>query len=626
MQTRRLIALTSLLLLGGPVVASAEAPAAPAPDARRTWDLTAIYPDVEAWQAAKAKVAGNIERIPAYKGRLGESPAVLREALDLVYGVGKELTRVASYASLASDEDTRKAPEQERDAEAGLLFTEFSQATSYIDPEILSLGAAKIQSMVAAEPGLAPYRFQLQRTLDRAPHTLGAEAEAVLSASALLTSSPGSIYSILANADVPWPTITLSDGTSAYLDQSGYSRWRSSGNRADREAVYRAFWGRMTDYQRTFGTTLFSQMKSDWFRAQTRKHPSSLASALATERVPEAVYRMLVQQTNAALPTLHRYLKLRASMLGIEDLRYWDLYPPLVSTEKRYDYDTGVKLTLESAKPLGEDYTRVLKECLDGRFTHVYPQPGKRSGAYMNGSIYDVHPFVLLNHNDDYESVSTLAHEWGHGMHSRLTAMNQPWPNADYATFTAEIASTLNEALLFDHVLARAANDDERLYYLGTALENLRQTFFRQTMFAEFELAIHEAVEKGNALSGERLTAMYGELLRRYHGHDQGVMKIDDFVTIEWAYIPHFYYNFYVYQYATSIAASQAFADRILTKQAGAVDTYLGLLKSGGSDYPYELVKRAGVDLATPAPYQALVARMNRIMDQIETILKKSKS
>jgi oligoendopeptidase F len=612
------------LLSSIPCAAAAAAPSSPAAeDPAFVWDLSLLYPDAAAWRAAKERVAAGVPKIKGYAGRLGESPAVMREALDLIYGVAKELYRVALHASLSSDEDTRNAGEMERDSEASLLASEFARATSFFDPEVLALGETKVRDFIAREPGLAPYAFQLQRVLDRAPHTLGTEAEGVLSATGLMADAPVSVYGVLTNADMPWPVIELSDGTQARLDQAGYTRWRSANNRADREAVFRAFWGKIKDYERTFGASLFSQVKGDWFRASVRKHPSALSAVLSSEQIPEAVYRTLLAETDAALPTLHRYLKLRGRMLGVTDLRYWDIYPPIVALEKEFPYGAGKDLTLAAVQPLGEEYTRLAGECLDGRYTHVYPRQGKRSGAYMNGSAYDVHPYVLLNYNDDYESVSTLAHEWGHGMHSRLTNLNQPWPNADYATFTAEIASTLNEALLLEHMLRVAQSDDERLYYLGNALEGLRQTFFRQAMFADFELAIHETVEKGDALSGQKLTQIYGGILRRYHGHAQGVMTIDDFVTVEWAYIPHFYRAFYVYQYATSIAASQAFAEKIIAGEPGAVGTYLGLLKSGGSGYPYALVKRAGVDLATPAPYRALAARMNRIMDRIEAILAK---
>lgn len=598
-------------------------PAAPAADPANTWDLKPLYADDAAWLAAKDRVAAAIPKIKTFEGKLGESPARLLEAMSYLQGVRDEFIRLSVYASLVLDENTRNAAALERTQEIGLLGTEFARATSFIDPELLAVGEAKIRGFLDAEPGLQPYRFPLLETLRAAPHTLGAEAEGVLSAASLVTGTPGSLYGILANADMPWPTIKLSDGTEARLDQSGYTRWRASANRADRQAVFEAFWKKVRDYERTFGVALFSQMKTDWFNASARKYPSTLASALDADNIPEAVYRTLLAETNANLPTLHRYFKLRARMLGIDDLRYWDIYPPIVKLDKAFPLTTGKELAITAVAPLGTDYQKLFADSLAGRYTHYYPQPGKRAGAYMSGSVHNAHAYVLMNYNDDYESLSTLTHEWGHGVHSLLANANQPSTTARYSIFTAEIASTQNEVLLLDHMLKVAQSDDERLYYLGSALENMRGTFFRQAMFAEFELAIHEMVEKGGSLSGPKLSQIYGDILRRYHGDAQGVLKIDDLVTVEWAYIPHFYRRFYVYQYATSIAAGTAFADRILAGESGVVDTYLGLLKAGGSDHPYELVKRAGVDLATPAPYRALVARMNSIMDQIEAILAK---
>ena len=594
-------------------------------DPANVWDLTLLYKDEAAWRAAKDHVATEIPKIKAYQGRLGESAATLREAMDFLYGLRKEFVRLGVYASLNRDENTRNAAALERTQELGLLGTEFSRATSFINPELLAVGETKVRGFLDTEPGLAPYRFPILEILRAAPHTLGTEAEGVLSAASLITGSPTSFYGILADADMPWPTIKLSDGTEARLDQAGYTKWRAVPNRADRQAVFEAFWTKFHEYERTFGVALFAQVKTDWFRATARKYPSSLAAALDGDNMPEAVYRTLLAETNANLPTLHRYFKLRGRMLGISDLRYWDIYPPIVKLDKTFPLEIGKSLVIAAEQPLGLDYMAQFTASLNGRYTHVYPQPGKSAGAYMNGSAYDVHPYVLMNYNDDYESVSTVAHEWGHGMHSLLASHAQPFPTARYSTFIAEIASTLNESLLLEHMLKVAQNDEEKLYYLGSALENLRATFFRQTMFAEFELAIHEQVEKGGSLSGQQLSKIYGGLLRRYHGDAQGVLKIDDLVTVEWAYIPHFYRDFYVFQYATSIAASSAFADRILKGEPGAVDTYLGMLKAGGSDHPYDLVKRAGVDLATPVPYRALAARMNAIMDQIEAILAKQK-
>jgi len=603
---------------------AAEPPRHPA-DPAAVWDLTLLFKDDAAWRAAKEHIAAEIPKIKGYQGRLGESAATLREAMDFIDGLRKGFDQMAVYASLKRDVDTRDSAALDLSQEADLLGTEFSRAASFLNPELLAVGEAKLRAFLDADPGLAPYRFPIMEVLRAAPHTLGAEAEGVLSASGLITDTPVSFYGILANADISWPTIKLSDGTEARLDQSGYTKWRAAPNREDRRAVFEAFWKAFRGYERTFGVSLYSQVKTDWFTASVRKYPTSLAAALAGDDIPEAVYRTLVSETNANLGTLHRYFALRGRLLGITDLHYWDIYPPIVKLDKSFPLATGKQLVLAAVQPLGSDYVAQFAACLNGRFTDYYPKPGKTSGAYENGAAYEVHPFVLTNYNDDYESVSTVAHEWGHGLHSVLANHAQPYPTSQYSIFVAEIASTLNETLLLDHVLKVATSDSEKLYYLGSALENLRATYFRQTMFAEFELAIHEQVEKGNSLSGDQLSKIYGDILRRYHGDSQGVLKIDDLVTIEWAYIPHFYRDYYVYQYATSIAASQAFADRILRNEPGAVDTYLAMLKAGGSDHPYELVKRAGVDLATPAPYRALVARMNSIMDQIESILAKGK-
>lgn len=594
-------------------------------DPAYTWDLTLLYKDEAAYRASKEGFAQGMSKVAAFQGHLGDSPEALANALDCVYGLRKDLIRLNTYAHLAHDENTKLTPGLERSQELNMLATRFSQSTSFLRPEILAVGEDRIKGFLAKEPRLAVYRFPLEEILRSAPHTLGAEAEGVMSAVGLISDTPSSLYGILANADMPWPRIKLSDGQEILLDQSGYTKHRASRVREDRQAVFQAFFGKLKEYERTFGVALFSQIKTDCFEAQVRKYPNSLAAALADNHIPEGVYRTLVTEANANLPTLHRYFKLRAKMLGLKDLRYSDIYPSIVKTDRTFPYQEAQSLIIEATKPLGATYTKDITQALHARYTHVYPQPGKRSGAYMSGSVHDANPFVLMNYNDDYETLSTLAHEWGHGVHSVLANRHQPFPTAGYSIFTAEIASTLNEALLLDYMLKVAKSDDEKLYYLGSALEGLRGTFFRQTMFAEFELAIHEEVEKGGALSGDKLTRIYGDILKRYHGHDKGIVEIDDTVTVEWAYIPHFYYNYYVYQYATSIAASQAFALKIQKGEPRAVDTYLELLKSGGADHPYELVKKAGVDLATPAPYRALVARMNAIMDQIEAILAKKK-
>jgi len=590
-------------------------------DIQYRWNLADIYPNTKAWKAALDEVQSSMDRLDACKGCLGKDASSLKSCLDTYFGIMKQLRRVSSYASMLSDENTRDPKALEMRQTASMLGTRFAQRTSYLRPEILAMGEARIHRFLADEAGLDQYRHFLEDILRAKPHTLGAEAESVMATAGLMADAPSSTYSILANAEIPWPTVTLSDGQEVRLDQAGYSRWRATANRADRKKVFDAFWDTWHHYERTCGVTLYSQLKRDLFYTQSRKYPSCMAAALDGDNIPVAVYRALIQETNANLGTLHRYFKLRARMLGIKQLRYYDIYPPLVKADIEFPIDSGEQLVLDALKPLGKEYVATVRRGFEHRWMDAFPRPGKRSGAYSSGSVYDVHPYVLMNYNGDYESVSTMAHEWGHTMHSYLANAAQPYPTADYSIFVAEVASTFNEALLLDHVLETATNDTERLYYLGSALEGLRGTFFRQAMFAEFELKIHELVERGEALSGQRFSEIYGDLLRRYHGDAQGIVKIDDAYTVEWAFIPHFYYDFYVYQYATSIAASSLFAQEVLDGEPGARERFLGVLTAGGSRYPYELLKDAGVDLATPAPYEALVKRMNTIMDEIEAIL-----
>lgn len=592
-----------------------------AEDESDTWDLGHVYPSVEAWSEAKDAFEARLSQIDECQGHLGDSSGKLLECSEMLSDMFKEWARISSYASMASDADTRDADNQQRLTEVRIMGSQFGEKLSFLGPEIVAIGEETLRSYLDEQDGLEPYRLNILDTLRQAEHVLSPEAEQMMAATSLMRSAPQNTYRTLANADMPWPTITLYDGEEVRLDQSTYSKYRSADKREDRKAVFDAFWGKWKEFERTFGTTLAGQVNAHVFSHRQRNYPNSLAAALDNNNIPEAVYRTLVSETGLNLDTLHRYFRLRGRMLGIEDLAYYDIYPSLVETDKEFPLAVAKQVTLESSRPLGNAYVEVMANGFENRWMDAYPRPGKRSGAYMNGSVYDEHPYVLMNYNDDYESVSTLAHEWGHAMHSYLSNKNQPYPTARYATFTAEIASTFNEALLLEHMLKQAENDQERLFYLGSELENLRGTYFRQTMFAEFELAIHEAAEAGQALTGPTFTEIYGELLRRYHGHDEGVLTIDDLYTVEWAYIPHFYYNFYVYQYATSLAASSLLAEAVIQGRPGAVENYLNLLKAGGSDYPHELLKRAGVDMTTPEPYQAVFARMNAIMDQIEGIL-----
>ena len=589
------------------------------------WNLAEIYPSVAAWNDDAAKLDAQMKEFAGCKGHLGDSAARLKQCLDLQADMTKRYYRMAAFAGEQLSEDTGLASSLELDQKGDILGNRLSEAGAFVDPEILKVGKERIAQFLKKEPALAIYRYPLERILRNAPHTLNSEGEALVAAFGLMDNAGGSAYTILTNADIPWPKVKLSTGEEATIDGSAYTKYREAANRDDRKKVMDAFFGAHKTYERTIGVNLYSQLKQNAVYAKVRKYPDSITRALDRDKIPVAVFDTLIAQTNANLPTLHRYFRLRAKMLGVPQLHYYDIYPPLVHGDFKFLYPAGRAMVLDAVAPLGKEYVDAMTRGLDSRWMDTYPRPKKQSGAHMDHYAYDVHPYVLMNYNDDYESVTTVAHEWGHAMHSYLSNRAQPFVTAYYATFIAEIASTFNEELLLQQVLKTAKTDDERLFYLGSALEQLRGTFFRQAMFAEFERSIHARADKGEPLSGDAFTKTYCDILKRYHGAAEGVVAIDDAYCVEWAYIPHFYNGFYVYQYATSIAASAQFAKLVGAGEPGALNRYLDLLKAGGSEDPYKLVKKAGVDLATPAPYQALVARMNAIMDEIEAILAKRK-
>lgn len=611
-------ALIFAVLLGFAHAASAETEA-------DRWNLADLYATPAAWTADAEKLAAQFTGFAGCKGHLGDSAARFRQCIELRYDMQKRYYRLAVYSSEALAADTSVAASLALDQRADLLGNKLGEADAFFDPEVLALGKARVDALLAADPALSIYRFPLDRILRAAPHTLDTEGESLIASFGQMNDAGQSTYTILTNADMPWPTIKLADGKDLKLDAVGYEQGRESANRDDRKRAMDTFFGVYKSFERTMGVTFYSQLKQAAVYAKVRKYPDSITASLDRNAIPVAVFDTLIAETNANLPTLHRYFRLRAKMLGISDMHYYDIYPPLVHGDFRFPYAEGRKLVLEAVAPLGKEYVDALRHGLDSRWMDTYPRPHKDGGAHMAGYAYDVHPYVLMNYSDNYESMTTVAHEWGHAMHSYLANRAQPFATANYATFIAEIASTFNEELLLDRMLKAAKTDDEKLFYLGTALEGLRATFFRQAMFAEFERNVHARVDKGESLTGDDLTKTYCDILKRYHGAAEGVVTIDDVDCVEWAYIPHFYTGFYVYQYATSIAASSLFAQRVMANEPGALAKYMTMLKAGGSNYPYDLVKAAGVDLATPAPYLALVARMNSIMDQMEAILAKPK-
>ncbi|MDJ0812914.1 MAG: oligoendopeptidase F [Woeseiaceae bacterium] len=614
-----LLPAAALLLAFSPAFADNHESAEVDPSA--TWDLTELFPTVEAWDAARQEVLAELPKIEARRGTLGDSADALYQAYRHVSDTLRKGGRVFVYASLNADEDLREGGPQERRQLAQIMFSQFNEATAWMQPELIEVGREVVESFINEDERLAPFAFQLDNSLRNAPHTLGQEAEQTLSYLTQTFGAPNNIYSLIANSDIPWPTVTLSTGDEVTIDSQGYGRVRGSQNRDDRKLAFDTFWSKWEEYRNSVGMVLNSHVQTQVGLAKARNYDSVLHRELFADNIPPAVYTTLVEEVNKALPTLHRYFRLRARMLGIDQMHYYDIYPPLVSLDKEFDLETSKRITLEAMSVLGDDWVDMQEAAMNERWMHVYPQRGKRSGAYMSGFAYDVHPYILLNHNDDYSSLSTFAHEWGHAMHTLYAKQKQPFETAGYSTFIAEIPSTSLELILQDYMDENAKSIEERLFYLGHALEGMRGTFFRQTMFAEFELALYEAAERGEALSGDRITEIYGEILRRYHGHDEGVVVIDDLYTNEWMFVPHFYFNMYVYQYATSKTAGTALYAKIMEDREAGVENYKDLLRAGGSDYPYLLLVEAGVDMAKPGPYLAIVAEMNAIMDEMERLL-----
>lgn len=588
-----------------------------------TWDLSDLYLDIESWNRSRSQISSKFSKIKDCEGKLGESSALLAVCLDLINDTYKDLLKNYTYSFLAKDTDLGNSNFRERSSLSQALFVNFGEATSFLNPEIVSIGKTKLNEYIANDEGLKNHDFYIQNTLRQSNFILSPKEEAIIASMRDTMSTPSSAYEVLTNAEIPWPEVTLSNGKTVKLNPSGYGTYRRSIERNDRMLVFDKFWGTFQNYKQTLAITLQGQVKNDVAMAKIRGYNSSLDQALAEENIPIKVYETLVSSVNKGLPSLHRLIKLRQRMLGLETSEYYDIYPSVVSIDKKYSLEDAKQLTLEALKPLGKSYIDTLSNSLNKNWMHVYPAPGKRSGAYVMGAAYDVHPYVLLNFDNTLESVSTFIHEWGHAMHTLLANDVQSFEKADYSTFIAEIASTANEILLFDHLRKNSKNDQQKLYFLFKELSQIRGTFFRQTQFAEFELAIHKLIEKGEALSADKLDRIYGDILKQYYGHNEGIMNIKDIYTVEWAYIPHFYRNFYVYQYATSISAAYFLTDKILKKEKGSKETLIKILKAGGSNYPFDILLNAGVDMSSEAVYSSIISRMEQLMDEVELILNK---
>jgi oligoendopeptidase F len=586
------------------------------------WNLADIYPSDAAWRTAKDKLAGDLPQLRQYQGKLTASASTLADALDKQYAFDKELSRLYVYASMLADQDSRDATHEGMQQQMVQLASTFSATASFIEPEILKTNKATIEKYLTSEPRLKVYTFYLRDVIRRAEHTLTDSEEKILADASPALGSASNAFNILSNADFPYPSVTLSDGRTVKVDQAAYTDLRALPNRADREKVMAAFFNSLGSFSRTFGTTMNGEVQKVLFVEKARKYPSALDAMLNGPNIPTSVYARLVDGVNKNLPAFHRYLKLRKQMMGVDQLHYYDLYAPLVgSVNLKYTPEEAQKHVLAAVAPLGPDYQATIQRAFDSRWIDLFPNEGKVSGAYSNGGAYDIHPYMLINYNGQYADVSTLAHELGHTMQSYFSNKTQPYPLAGYPTFVAEVASTFNESLLIDYMLKNIKDDDTRLSLLGNYLENIKGTVFRQTQFAEFELRMHEMAGKGQPITGEALANLYMDITKRYYGHDQGICIVDDYIKHEWSYIPHFYRDFYVFQYATSFTASEALAQKVKAGSADATKKYLAFLSAGGSKYPIDLLKDAGVDMTTDEPLDLTMKEMNRVMDEMERIL-----
>lgn len=591
------------------------------------WDNSILYKSVDDWQKDYKDIDASINKFADFKGKLGESADKFYACIRLYFDVLQSFYKLSDYSNRVADEDLRISGNQALNQQSNTLGTKFGEATSFISPEILAINADKIKQFFAEKKELSEFKNFVNDIIRLKAHTLNAQEEQILASAGLITSTPSEVYGIFDNAEKPNSKVKLSTGEEVELSSAAYTKYRTVPNRADRELVMRSTFENYKKFQNTIGSNLAGKIRADYFFAKNRKYNTVLESSLDANNIPVSVYDNLVSQIHKNLPTLHRFLKLKAKMLGVDQLHYYDLYTPLVkSVSFKYNVEEGQKLILDVVKPMGTEYCATIQKAFDGRWIDYMPTVGKRSGAYSSGAAYAYHPYILTNWTDDYESVSTLIHELGHTMHSYFSNKSQTFANSNYATFVAEIASTINETLLNNYMVNKVKTDEEKLYLLGSYLDLLRTTIFRQTSFAEFELELHKRIEKGEPLTGEEMSKIYYDIVKTYYGNDSGACIVDPYIAYEWAYIPHFInYTYYVYQYSTSLIYATAFAEKIVKEGQPAVDKFYNILKGGSSDYPIELIKKAGIDPLSSEAFDLTIAKMNKVMDQMEEILGKKK-
>ena len=582
-----------------------------------TWDLTDIFPSDEAWRAEYEALRPYAEAVAAYQGRLGESAEMLLAYFRLDDELNVRAGRLYGYANCKADEDTSNGFYQDLRGKALSLSVTLSGAGAFAASELLALSDETLTRFYAEQPELATYRRPIERVRRRRAHILSPECEALLASAGEMADGPDAIFGVFHNADLRFPAVTDGAGAEQPLTDATFVPLLQSGDRTLRRNAFETYYATLGSYRNTLAATLDAQFKQLRFFANARRYPSTLDAALDATEVPVSVYDSLIESVHANLDKMYRYVALRRRLLGVDELHMYDVYTPIVpDVAEEIPFEQAKATVLDALVVLGEDYTAMLREGFDHRWLDVYPNDGKRGGAYSSG-IARPHPYVLLNQTDDLDSQFTIAHEMGHAMHSYLSCKHQPVCTSDYVIFVAEVASTCNEVLLMRHLLRKSTDRRERAYLINHFLDQFKGTVYRQTMFAEFERELGRMAERGETLTADALDEKYLALNRLYFGPN---MVSDAQIALEWARIPHFYYNYYVFQYATGFSAAVALADRILREGEPAVADYRRFLSGGSSTDPISLLKLAGVDMSTPAPVDAALAMFGELVDELDAL------
>lgn len=579
------------------------------------WKLEDMFPSQEAWDKEFQDTKEMLKKAEEFQGKLS-SPAAVKACFELEDNISLHTERLYVYANMKHHEDTAEPAYQALSEKSKKLSVEAGEALSFITPEILSLSDGELNKLVQA-PELSFYKLTLEEMLRQKAHVLSKAEEALLAQVGNISSAPSTIFSLINNADMKFPKVKNENGEDVELTHGSYITFLESKNRDVRRNAFKTMYETYSKQKNTLAATLSANVTKNLFYSRARKYPSALEMSLFGDNIDKAVYTNLIDTIHEALPLLQRYMNLRKKLLKVDELHMYDLFAPLVEEfDMKITYDEAKEIVTDALKPLGQDYLDVLKGSFNSGWIDIYENEGKRSGAYSWGA-YGTHPYVLLNHKDNLNSMFTLAHEMGHAMHSYLSDTNQEYRYAQYTIFLAEVASTLNEALLMDYLLKKTTNPKEKMYLLTYYADQFRTTVFRQTMFAEFEMLIHARAEAGESLTPQDFSKIYYDLNVKYHGTE---MAVDKDIEMEWARIPHFYNSFYVYKYATGFSAATSFSKQILDEGQPAVDRYLGFLQSGGSDFSLNILKKAGVDMSSPEPIRQAMDVFKGLIEQMEEL------